>query len=115
MKLYGVTDDDTGEVYAVYTTPEAVPGLDTVLLVENYTWEQSDWTDPVTQENYIRIDHLAEAFNNLCRKTGMKKKELAKICGKSAVTFSKYCNGDTPVPQLVWEKVESFIRKGPGK
>lgn len=50
-------------------------------------------------------------FNALCKSTGMKKKELAEICGKSAVQFSKYCNGISPVPRLVWDKVSEFRKK----
>lgn len=114
MKLYGVTDE-SGEIYAAYRSPDDVPGLDTVVLVENYTWEPSDWTDSETGINYIVLEKLAKLFNALCLKTGIKKKELAKICGKSAVQFSKYCNGISPVPRLVWEKVESYVRKEPGK
>lgn len=107
MKLYGVADD-AGEIYAAYRSPEEVPGLETVLLVENFTWEESDWTDPVTQENYISAERLAELFNALCIKTGIKKKELAKICGKTAVTFSRYCSGETPVPRLIWDRVSTI-------
>jgi hypothetical protein len=47
----------------------------------------------------------------MCSATGIKKKELAKICGKSAVQFSKYCTGAAPVPKLVWDKVKQFERK----
>lgn len=110
MKLYGIEDTD-GMIYAVYNSPEEVPGLDTVELVENLTWEMSDYTDPETQTNYIRIERQAQAFDDLCARTGMKKKELAKICGKSAVQFSKYCAGTAPVPKLVWDKVKQFERK----
>lgn len=76
------------------------------MLVENPTWEMSDWSEDGT--NYIICERLAELFNDLCRSTGIKKKDLAKICGKSAVQFSKYCNGTSPVPKLVWDRVKDF-------
>lgn len=79
------------------------------LLVENHTWKPSDWTE--NGVNYIISDRLAELFNELCNSTGMKKKELAKICGKTPITFSKYCNGIIPVPKLILEKVKEFERK----
>lgn len=107
-KLYGVCDD--GEVYAVYSSPAECPGLETVELVPNPSWEQSDWTDKETGEGYIAVDTLAEAFCDLCRRTGMKKGALAKICGKTPVTFSRYCSGTTPVPELVWKEVERHIK-----
>lgn len=104
-KLYGIMDDD-GRIYAAYKTNELVSNLDPVLLVENPTWETSDWSEDGT--NYIICDRLADLFNDLCRSTGIKKKDLAKICGKSAVQFSKYCNGTSPVPKLVWDRVKEF-------
>ena len=112
-KLYGVCDE--GEVYAVYSSPAECPGLETVELVENPTWGQSDWTDHRTGTNYIRTDRLAAAFDDLCSRTGMQKKELAKICGKSAATFSRYCAGTTPVPELVWREVERINRNIRGR
>ncbi|MBQ5757802.1 MAG: hypothetical protein IIV93_04725 [Clostridia bacterium] len=106
-KLWGIRDD-AGEIYAVYTDPSEVSNLDPVLLVENPTWETSDWTENET--NYIAVDRLAALFDHLCKSTGMKKKELARICGKSVYSFSKYCSGEVPVPALVWEKVEALRR-----
>ena len=106
--LYGVKDSD-GIIYAAYRSPDD-PGLETVPLVENYTREESDYTS-TSGKNYIDAYRLAYLFDQMCIRTGMKKKELAKMCGKSDVIFSYYCNGKTPVPQLVWEKVEQFDRK----
>lgn len=107
-KLYGVYDEDDGEVYAAYESLDEVNGLEYIEMVENFTWEMSDWTDPVTQENYIATDRLAKAFQELCESTGMKKLHLAKICGRDPSTFSRYLAGDNPVPRLVWERVEEF-------
>ena len=109
MKLYGV-EDDYGDIYAAYRSPAEVPGLETVELVENITWAPSDFTDPETGNNYVRSENLADLFTKLCKISDMKKKDLAKLCGKNAVTFSRYCNGQSPVPQLVWENVDR-IRK----
>lgn len=106
--IYGVYDEDSGEVYEVYPTAEACAGLPAVELVENFTGEPSDWTCPVTAVNYIAVDRLAEAFRELCKSTGMKKGALAKICGKNPNMFTRYCQGTTPVPKLIWEKVAEF-------
>jgi hypothetical protein len=108
--LYGVFDEDDGEIYAVYSTPEECAGLPSVEMVRNFTWEPSDWTDKETGEGYIAVDTLAEAFCDLCRRTGMKKGALAKMCGKTPATFSRYCSGICPVPRLVWDKVKEFVK-----
>lgn len=105
-KLYGIIED--GEVLTAYTSLAEVNGREYVELVENYTWEPSDYTDPVTQVNYITPERLAQAFDELCHATGMKKKALAQICGKTDATFSRYCSGQVPVPVLVWNKVNEF-------
>lgn len=110
-KLYGVYDESDGEVYAVYRKPEEVKDLPHVELVENFTWEMSDWTDPATQVSYIATDRLAKAFRDLCDSTGMKKSALAKVCDRNPATFSRYFAGDNPVPRLVWERVEEFKRR----
>lgn len=106
-KTYGLIGDD-GEIWTVYHTLSELNGREYVELVENYTWEVSDYTDPVTGKNYITIDRLAQAFDELCHATGMKKKALAQICGKNVATFSRYCSGQVPVPLLVWNKVNEF-------
>ena len=103
-RIYGIVDEATGEVMTTATTYH----IGSVELTENYTWEESDYTDPVTGKNYITIDRLAAAFNELCASTGMKKKALAQICGKNVATFSWYCSGQVPVPLLVWNKVNEF-------
>ena len=113
-KLYGVCDQH-GEVYAVYSSPDECAGLETVELVENPTWEKSDFTDILTGENYIRTDRLASMFNELCKRSGMRKKALAERCGKTPVTFSRYCSGVTPVSELVWREVERISRNIKGK
>lgn len=108
-KLFGVCDQN-GEVYAVYTSPDECPGLETVELVENPTWERGEYSDRQTGTAYIRVDHLAFLFNELCKSTGMKKSALAAACGRTSTMFSRYCSGIAPVPRLIWEKVESFKR-----
>lgn len=105
-RIYGIIDELTGEVMTTATTYH----IGSVELVENYTWEESDYTDPVTGKNYITIDRLADAFNELCARTGMKKKALAQICGKNVATFSRYCSGQIQVPRLVWDKVAEYHR-----
>ena len=107
-KLYGIIETD-GEIISV-CPPDDIGGRDAVEVVENPTWEVSDFTDRSTGTNYIRTDRLAFLFDELCAKTGMKKKALAERCGKSVVTFSRYCNGVIPVPPLVWEKVEEITK-----
>jgi hypothetical protein len=109
-KLYGVCDEDDGVIYTAYRTEEECGGLPHVELVENYTWEVSDWTDAKNGTNYIAVDRVAKAFRELCKSTKMKKQALAQICGKTPATFSRYCSGVCPVPRLVWDKVESLKR-----
>lgn len=108
-KLYGLVGDD-GEIWEAYNTLAELNGREYIELVENYTWEESDYTDHVTQVNYISVERLSAAFDALCDRTGMKKSALAKVCGKHITTFSRYFSGLTPVPQLVWEKVKEFER-----
>lgn len=110
-KLYGLVGDD-GEIWATYSTLAELNGRDFVELVENYTWEGSDYTDPETGINYITTERLAAAFDALCDRTGMKRKTLAGICGKHITSFSAYSSGKTPVPRLVWDKVKEFDRTG---
>lgn len=110
-KLYGLIGDD-GEIWTAYQSPVELNGRDFVELVENYTWDKSDYTDPVTQVNYISIEHLAAAFDALCDRTGMKRNALAKVCGKHITSFCNYTSGKTPVPRLVWDKVKEFDRTG---
>lgn len=107
-RLYGVCSED-GEVYAVYHSEQEAGGLDTVELVPNPSWETDDWTDELTGAHWIKADRLAFLFGELVKKTGMKKKVLASLCGKSCETFSKYCSGIVPVPLLVWEEVEMNV------
>lgn len=110
MRIYGI-EDELG-IYKLCKSPAEVPEGDSIVeLVENLTWEQSDYTDSKTGKNYIRIERQSEAFDKLCKSTGIKKKDLAKICGKSAVSFTKYCSGLVPIPKLVWDKVKEFERK----
>lgn len=106
MKKYGILEE--GEVLTAYTTLAEVNGRDYIELVENYTWEPSDYTDPETGINYIEAGKMAKMFDDLCHATGMKKKALAQICGKHVTSFSGYTSGKTPVPRLVWEKVSEF-------
>lgn len=105
MKMIFGIIDESGEVYTAYNTEDEARGLNYVPLVENFTWEPSDWTDSENR-NWIRVSTLANAFDNLCRSTGVKKTVLASICHKNATTFSRYCSGMTPVPRLIWEAVD---------
>lgn len=107
--IYGITHD--GEIYAVCQTEVQARNIDDnpVDLVPNCTWNASDYTDN-DGRNWISVQRLAESFRELVKKTGMKKKSLAEICGKSAVQFSKYLSGESAVPVLVWEKVAQFKR-----
>ena len=107
--LFGAVRIETREIYAIYPTePIDIPF---VRLVENYTMEDSDYTDTSTGINYITTEHLGSAFNELCANTRIKKCELAKMCQKNAATFSRYCSGATPVPKLVWKEVERIVKK----
>lgn len=108
-KLYGYKDE-SGEIYAADTNWS----LDKVELVPNPTWERDDYTDE-SGGHWILTDRLAELFNDLCKRTGMKKSTLAILCGKSAVTFSRYCSGAVPVPPAIWRIVEIEARNMRGK
>ena len=103
-KVYGFVDSD-GFIYAADETW----GLEKVELVPNYTWEQSDFTDP-EGNNWIAVERLAALFDDLCKQTGMKKSALSSLCGVTASTFSRYCNGAIPVPASVWRVIEMEVR-----
>lgn len=82
------------------------------LLVENPTWEVSDWSEDGV--NYILADRLTKLFDEMCQRTGMKSKDLAARIGKTECTFSRYRNGGSVVPVLVWNEVyriEQFLKK----
>ena len=108
-RLYRIYDDD-GEIYAAYKTEaEARKVGDPVVLLPNFTCEQADYTDE-SGDSWIAVEHLAKAFSELVDATGMKKKALAEICGKTPTTFCNYLSGKAPVPPLVWERVAQFKR-----
>lgn len=108
--IYGVYDEDDEdmEIYAAYKTLDEVGGLPYIEMVENYIWAMSDWTDPETGVNYIGIDALADEFACLCRATGLKKSEIAKLCGISQSALNGYLSGAVAVPQEIWERVQEF-------
>ena len=54
---------------------------------------------------------MNEKFNELVKKTGMKKSELAKRCGVTPAHFSRYCTGKQPVPPLVYREIERLAEK----
>lgn len=99
-RLYGIADGKGG--VAGITSAWS---LESVELVPNPTWEQDDYTDD-EGGHWIRADRLADLFNELCRSTGMKKKELAAYCGVTPRTFSNYIKGNSTVPISVWRMVE---------
>lgn len=98
-RLYGKFED--GEIISA----ENSQSLGSVELVPNYTWEQSDFTDP-EGNNWIIADRLAQLFGELCDSTGMTRKALAAYCGKTSKTFSNYVTGKSPVPMAIWKLVE---------
>jgi hypothetical protein len=108
-KLYGYQDSD-GDIYAADETWK----LEKVELVPNPTWEVDDYTDD-DGGHWIRADRLAFLFNDLCKRTGMKKSVLAILCGVTPQTFSRYCNGITPVPPAIWRIVDIEARNMRGK
>lgn len=110
-RLYGAFDEWTGEVFATYKTAEEAAALEipVIEMVQNFTWETSDWTDE-NGENWIATDRLAKAFRELCDSTLIKKGALARLCGRNLSSFCRYTSGALPVPRLVWEKVAEFKR-----
>lgn len=110
MIAYGIIDEETGNIYATYSTEDEARGLDYVPLTENYTWLPSDYTDRDGQ-NWISVERLIEEFGRLVKSTGMKKSELAKRCGITPGHFSRYCTGKVNVPPLVWKEVERIAKQ----
>lgn len=106
-RLYGIKKQ--GEI--ISASAEEVPGA--VEMVQHFTDNAPDFTDD-KGGHWITVEHLAELFNELCGRTGMKKQVLATLCGKSAVSFSRYCNGVNPVPFAIWKIVEMEVRKRRG-
>lgn len=49
---------------------------------------------------------MNKEFNDLVKKTGMKKAALAARCGITPAQFSRYCTGKSPVPLLVLREIE---------
>ena len=107
-RLYGIEDD--GEILSASENQT----LGSVELVINPTWEVDDYTD-TDGSHWIRVDRLAELFNDLCKRSGMKKSSLAILCGVTPQTFSRYCNGVTPVPPAIWRIVDIEARNMRGK
>ena len=103
MELYGVLDSE-GNIYAVYWSPDD-PGPDTIQLIENYTDAPSDWICRKTGKQYIRTDHLASLFRELTER--ISTESLSAICGNYS-TLLCYLSGSLPVPQLIWDKVNSL-------
>ena len=110
MKIKFGIIDERGEVYTGCDSEDEARGLDYIVMTENFTWEQSDWTDEFGQ-NWINFERLTDLFAALCKKTGMKKAELAKRCGVTAAHFSRYCSGKQPVPPLVYREIERLAEK----
>ena len=108
-RIYGIIDGEGGISYATDQW-----SLEAVELVINPTCEQDDYTDE-EGGHWIRVDRLAFLFNDLCKRSGMKKSSLAILCGVTPQTFSRYCNGITPVPPAIWRIVEIEARNMRGK
>lgn len=107
-RLYG--KEKNGVIVSAET--EAFDGA--VEMVPHFTDTPPDFTDHDGGQ-WITVEHLGELFNDLCGKTGMKKQVLATLCGKTTVSFSRYCNGVTPVPFAIWRIVEFEARKMRGR
>lgn len=108
-KIYGIEEED-GEILSASENQT----IGSVELVINPTWEVDDYTDD-DGNHWIRVDRLAFLFNDLCKRTGMKKSTLAILCGVTPQTFSRYCNGITPVPPAIWKIVDIEARNMRGK
>lgn len=57
---------------------------------------------------YITVDRTAEVFCEMCKKSGLKKSEFAKICGISQTALNQYLTGAVAVPQEILERVQDF-------
>ena len=110
MNKYGIYNKD-GELYLVFTTEaEAISNAilyetDWVKLIPNRWWIDSDWTDE--DGNFIlecRNPEVAE-LKELISRTGLNKKKIAEMAGVVPSTVFRWCNGTTPVPTLVLEKL----------
>jgi hypothetical protein len=113
-RLFGIWDED-GSIYAVFPTIEETGDYPYVELTLNFTDDIPDWTDLETGDTYITVGRLAKLFNDLCKRSGMKKSSLAILCGVTASTFSRYCSGITPVPLAIWRIVDIEARSFRGK
>lgn len=63
---------------------------------------------PGLDHQYITVDRTAEVFCEMCKKSGLKKSEIAKICGISQTALNQYLTGAVAVPQEIWERVQDF-------
>ena len=63
---------------------------------------------PGLDHQNITVDRTAEVFCEMCKKSGLKKSEIAKICGISQTALNQYLTGAVAVPQEIWERVQEF-------
>lgn len=66
---------------------------------------------PGLDHQNITVDRSAKVFCEMCKATGLKKSAIAKMCGVTPNTISRYCTGFSPVPQAVWKLVEMEAQK----
>ena len=61
---------------------------------------------PGLDHQNITVDRTADVFDEMCTKTGLKKSAIAKMCGVTPNTISRYCSGASPIPEAIWRLVE---------
>ena len=66
---------------------------------------------PGLDHHNITVDRTTEVFCEMCKKSGLKKSEIAEICGISQADLNKYCSGLAEIPDNVFEKLKRQTEK----
>ena len=66
---------------------------------------------PGLDHQNITIDRTVEVFCEMCKASGLKKSEIAEICGISQSDLNKYCSGLAEIPDSFFEKLKRQTEK----
>jgi len=102
-------DVKTGEIWRWIASNSEIPEIDATL----YVVALDDDGNELARSRYTRKrqQHTPAELARLIRRTGMRKAALAEACGKTPCTISNYLAGRSPIPPLVWDRIEEFAER----